>query len=301
KLAEYDIPGRVSHRIYERYQRALQAASAVDFGDLIVRVIELFRKHAEAAQRYSSRFRHILVDEFQDTNPAQYQLLRLLAQEHGNLCVVGDDDQSIYRWRGAEVDNILDFPRHFPGTKTIKLEQNYRSTGRILSAAHAVIEKNPRRAEKKLWTAAGEGEKLRVVLADDERDEAQRIGRLRDAAGRAGLSLWEPIESMERDPELAASARTKLLPFRELLRRMGEGVRKAPGAAEAIELVMRETGYEDRMRLEGEEGEDRLENLYELIGAAREFDAVWGAAATARFDADNEVRQRDTTATQTAT
>ena len=326
KPADYDVPGRISQRVYERYQRALQAASAVDFGE-----------------RYSSRFRHILVDEFQDTNPAQYQLLRLLAEEHGNLCVVGDDDQSIYRWRGAEVDNILDFPRHFPGTKTIKLEQNYRSTGRILSAAHAVIEKNPRRAEKKLWTAAGEGEKLHVVLADDERDEAQRIAqelyaenargtsygemavfyranaqsrtledglrarrvpyrvvrgrsfydraeikdvaaylrlcvnprsdvdllrivnmpprgigdttieRLRDSASRTGLSLWEAIESMERDPELAASARTKLLPFRELLRRMGEGVRKAPGAAEAIELVMRETGYEDRMRLEGEE------------------------------------------------
>jgi DNA helicase II / ATP-dependent DNA helicase PcrA len=371
KPADYDVPGRISQRVYDRYQRALQAASAVDFGDLIVRVIELFRRHPDILERYASRFRHILVDEFQDTNPAQYQLLRLLAEEHGNLCVVGDDDQSIYRWRGAEVDNILEFPRHFPGTRTIKLEQNYRSTGRILSAAHAVIEKNPRRAEKKLWTAAGEGEKLRVVLAEDERDEAQRIAqelyaenargtsygemaifyranaqsraledglrarrvpyrvvrgrsfydraeikdvaaylrlcvnprsdvdllrivntpprgigdttieRLRDSAGRTGLSLWEAIESMERDPELAASARTKLLPFRELLRRMGESIRNAPGAAEAIELVMRETGYEDRLRLEGEEGEDRLENLYELIGAAREFDALWGATATA--------------------
>src|SRR6266446_2511113 len=410
KPAEYDVPGRVSQRVYERYQRALQAASAVDFGDLIVRVIELFRKDPEIAQRYSSRFRHILVDEFQDTNPAQYQLLRMLAEEHGNLCVVGDDDQSIYRWRGAEVDNILDFPRHFPGTKIIKLEQNYRSTGRILSAAHAVIEKNPRRAEKKLWTAAGEGDKLRVLLAEDERDEAQRVAqelyaenargtsygemavfyranaqsraledglrarrvpyrvvrgrsfydraevkdvaaylrlcvnprsdvdllrivntpprgigdttieRLRDSAGRTGLSLWEAIESMERDPELAASARTKLGPFRDLLRRLGDAVRSAPGAADAIELVMSETGYEDRLRLEGEEGEDRLENLRELVGAAREFDAVWrearGASATttatatasttatttatasfdSEFDSDGEFRQRVSTA-----
>ena len=368
KLAEYDIPGRVSHRIYERYQRALQAASAVDFGDLIVRVIELFRKHPDLAERYSSRFRHILVDEFQDTNPAQYQLLRMLAEEHGNLCVVGDDDQSIYRWRGAEVDNILDFPRHFPGTNVVKLEQNYRSTGRILAAAHAVIEKNPRRTEKKLWTAAGEGEKLRVVLAEDERDEAQRVAqelyaenargtpysemavfyranaqsraledglrarrvpyrvvrgrsfydraevkdvaaylrlcvnprsdvdllriinnpprgigdttieRLRESATRTGLSLWEAIEAMEQDTELAASARTKLAPFRDLLRRLGDAVRAAPGASDAIELVMNETGYVDRLRLEGEEGEDRLENLLELLGAAREFDALWADA-----------------------
>ena len=368
KPADYDVPGRVSQKVYERYQRALQAASAVDFGDLIVRVIQLFREHPDIAQRYASRFRHILVDEFQDTNPAQYQLLRMLAEEHGNLCVVGDDDQSIYRWRGAEVDNILDFPRHFPGTRVVKLEQNYRSTGRILAAAHAVIEKNPRRAEKKLWTAAGEGDKLRVLLAEDERDEAQRIAqelyaenargtsysemavfyranaqsraledglrarrvpyrvvrgrsfydraevkdvaaylrlcvnprsdvdllrivnmpprgigdttieRLRDSAGRTGLSLWEAIESMERDPELAASARSKLGPFRDLLRRLGDAVRNAPGAADAIELVMSETGYEDRLRLEGEEGEDRLENLYELVGAAREFDGMWAEA-----------------------
>jgi DNA helicase-2/ATP-dependent DNA helicase PcrA len=375
KPADYDVPGRVSQRVYDRYQRALQAASAVDFGDLIVRVIELFREHPDIAQRYASRFRHVLVDEFQDTNPAQYQLLRMLAEEHGNLCVVGDDDQSIYRWRGAEVDNILDFPRHFPGTRVVKLEQNYRSSGRILAAAHAVIEKNPRRAEKKLWTAAGEGDKLRVLLAEDERDEAQRVAqelyaenargtsysemavfyranaqsraledglrarrvpyrvvrgrsfydraevkdvaaylrlcvnprsdvdllrivntpprgigdttieRLRDSAGRTGLSLWEAIESMERDPELAVSARSKLGPFRDLLRRLGDAIRNAPGAADAIELVMSETGYEDRLRLEGEEGEDRLENLYELVGAAREFDAVWaearGASATA--------------------
>ena len=388
KPADYDVPGRVSQRVYERYQRALQAASAVDFGDLIVRVIQLFREHPDVAQRYASRFRHVLVDEFQDTNPAQYQLLRMLAEEHGNLCVVGDDDQSIYRWRGAEVDNILDFPRHFPGTRVVKLEQNYRSTGRILAAAHAVIEKNPRRAEKKLWTAAGEGDKLRVLLAEDERDEAQRVAqelyaenargtsysemavfyranaqsraledglrarrvpyrvvrgrsfydraeikdvaaylrlcvnprsdvdllrivntpprgigdttieRLRDSAGRTGLSLWEAIESMERDPELAPSARTKLLPFRDLLRRIGEAVRGAPGAADAIELVMSETGYEDRLRLEGEEGEDRLENLYELVGAAREFDARW---AEARAASPTATATATTTTTATAT
>src|SRR5207253_3553836 len=107
---------------------------------------------------------------------------------------------------------------------------------------------------------------------------ATTIERLRDSAGRTGLSLWEAIESMERDPELAASARSKLGPFRDLLRRLGDAVRNAPGAADAIELVMSETGYEDRLRLEGEEGEERLENLYELVGAAREFDGTWAEA-----------------------
>src|SRR5262249_4046982 len=175
RVPEYDVPGKTAAKVYTQYQKALQASNAVDFGDLIVRVIELFKKRDEVLQGYAGRFRHILVDEFQDTNPAQYQLLKLLASVHGNLCVVGDDDQSIYRWRGAEVDNILDFPRHFPGTRTVRLEQNYRSTQRILSAAHAIIEKNERRAEKKLWTAAGEGEKVRVELSDDERDEASRV------------------------------------------------------------------------------------------------------------------------------
>ena len=151
------MPGRTALKVYQRYQSSLQATNAVDFGDLIVRVAELFHKRPDILNMYAGRFRHILVDEFQDTNPAQYHLLRLLASVHGNLCVVGDDDQSIYRWRGAEVDNILDFPKHFKGTKVVRLEQNYRSSGRILAAAHAIIEKNERRAEKKLWTAAGEG------------------------------------------------------------------------------------------------------------------------------------------------
>src|SRR5207302_617470 len=142
-------------------------------------------------QNYAGRFRHILVDEFQDTNPAQYQLLRLLASVHGNLCVVGDDDQAIYRWRGAEVDNILDFPKHFKDTKVVRLEQNYRSSGRILAAAHAIIEKNERRAEKKLWTAAGEGEKVRVFLAEDERDEGGRIASELYAQNARGTSYAE--------------------------------------------------------------------------------------------------------------
>src|SRR5467141_393703 len=159
QVAEYDVPGKTALQVYARYQAALQASNAVDFGDLIVRVIELFKKRDDILQGYAGRFRHILVDEFQDTNPAQYHLLRLLASVHGNLGVVGDDDQSIYRWRGAEVDNILDFPKHFPGTRVVRLEQNYRSSGRILAAAHAIIEKNERRARRSCGPRQARGRK----------------------------------------------------------------------------------------------------------------------------------------------
>src|SRR5467141_1735800 len=159
QVAEYDVPGKTALKVYARYQAALQASNAVDFGDLIVRVIELFKKRDDILQGYAGRFRHILVDEFQDTNPAQYQRLRLLASVHGNLGVVGDDDQSIYRWRGAEVDNILDFPKHFPGTRVVRLEQNYRSSGRILAAAHAIIEKNERRARRSCGPRQARGRK----------------------------------------------------------------------------------------------------------------------------------------------
>ena len=369
RVGDYDVPGKAALGVYRRYQAALQASNAVDFGDLIVRVLELFKKRDDILQNYAGRFRHVLVDEFQDTNPAQYQLLKLLASVHGNLCVVGDDDQSIYRWRGAEVDNILDFPRQFPGTKVVRLEQNYRSSGRILAAAHAIIEKNERRAEKKLWTAAGEGDKVRLVLAEDERDEGARVaselyaenargtaysemavfyranaqsraledalrarrvpyrvvrGRsfydraeikdvaaylrlcvnprsdgdllrvintpprgigdttvehLRASANRLGLSLWEALAS--DDPELPSNARTKLAPFKALMEKLRQGVASDAGAADAIERVIEETGYADRLRLEGEEGEDRLENLLELVGAAREFDRAWAGEAIA--------------------
>ena len=374
QVAEYDVPGKTALKVYARYQAALQASNAVDFGDLIVRVIELFKKRDDILQGYAGRFRHILVDEFQDTNPAQYQLLRLLASVHGNLGVVGDDDQSIYRWRGAEVDNILDFPKHFAGTRVVRLEQNYRSSGRILAAAHAIIEKNERRAEKKLWTAAGEGEKVRVFLAEDERDEGARIaselyaenargtaysemavfyranaqsraledalrarrvpyrvvrGRsfydraevkdiaaylrlcvnprsdgdllrvintpprgigdttvehLRASANRQGLSIWEALSSS--DPEMPSNARAKVAPFKALIDELRRGVAQDAGAADAIERVIDKTGYADRLRLEGEEGEDRLENLLELVGAAREFDRAWAGELRQPLDSE---------------
>jgi DNA helicase-2/ATP-dependent DNA helicase PcrA len=176
---------RLAHEMYDRYQKALTAANAVDFGDLLLRLVELFEKSPDVLLRYQRRFKHIMVDEFQDTNPVQYRILRMLAGDGRGLCVVGDDDQAIYRWRGADVKNLLSFPEHFPGTRIVKLEQNYRSSQVILDAAHAVITRNPRRMDKKLWTEQSGGAPLELVVARDERDEAGRIADMvRTSIGR---------------------------------------------------------------------------------------------------------------------
>lgn len=161
--------------IYPRYQKALKAYNAVDFDDLLLFSVQLLTQHPDLLESYRQRFQYQMVDEYQDTNPVQYRLLKLLAGGHGNLCVVGDDDQSIYAFRGADVGNILDFEKDFPGTKVIKLEQNYRSTGHILAAANAVIRNNDKRREKALWTDSGEGAKIKYLLAEDSEDEARQI------------------------------------------------------------------------------------------------------------------------------
>ena len=160
--------------VYPRYQKALKAFNAVDFDDLLMFTVQLFEQHADLLKHYCARFQYQMVDEYQDTNPVQYRLLKLLASDHGNLCVVGDDDQSIYAFRGADVANILDFERDFPGTEVIKLEQNYRSTGNILAAANAVITNNLKRKEKALWTDSGSGSKIEYLLCEDGEDEARQ-------------------------------------------------------------------------------------------------------------------------------
>jgi len=161
--------------IYPRYQRSLKAFNAVDFDDLLMFTVQLLEQHPDLQKDYCERFQYQMVDEYQDTNPVQYRLLKLLASGHGNLCVVGDDDQSIYAFRGADVANILDFEKDFPRTKVIKLEQNYRSTGNILNAANAVIKNNLQRKEKVLWTASGAGDKLNYQLCEDGEDEARQV------------------------------------------------------------------------------------------------------------------------------
>jgi DNA helicase-2/ATP-dependent DNA helicase PcrA len=175
--------------IYRNYQARLTTLNACDFGDLLLHNIELFQKHPEVLEKYQQQFKYILVDEYQDTNVAQYLWLRLLAQGHRNLCVVGDDDQSVYGWRGAEVENILKFEQDFPGAKVIRLEQNYRSTPHILAAASGLIAKNAGRLGKTLWTERAEGEKVRLTSAWDGEEEARQIGEEIEALQRKGHSL----------------------------------------------------------------------------------------------------------------
>lgn len=161
--------------VYREYQAALKKNNALDFDDLIMKTVELFKADAEVLDYYQERFRYIMVDEYQDTNTAQFELIRVLASKYQNLCVVGDDDQSIYKFRGANIYNILNFEKHFPNAKVIKLEQNYRSTQRILDAANGVIQNNEGRKEKALWTANGEGEKIDFQQFEIAQEEAQYI------------------------------------------------------------------------------------------------------------------------------
>ncbi|MGI6005699.1 MAG: ATP-dependent helicase [Christensenellales bacterium] len=160
-------------QIYRAYARNLKANNAMDFDDLILNVLTLFADHPDILAAYAARFCYIHVDEYQDTNQAQYMLVRLLAGYHGNICVVGDDDQSIYGWRGADIGNILNFERDYPGARVVRLEQNYRSMGNILNAANSVIEHNTQRKSKRLWTDRGDGERVEVISVSDEHSEAR--------------------------------------------------------------------------------------------------------------------------------
>ncbi len=175
--------------LYAQYQDRLRTLNACDFGDLLLHMLVIFRGHADVLEAYRDRFRYLLVDEYQDTNQGQYEWLKLLADPRRNLCVVGDDDQSIYSWRGAEVANILRFEKDFPGAKIIRLEQNYRSTSHILAAADGLITHNAGRLGKTLWTEAGEGEKVRVIGIWDGPEEARRIGEQAETHMRSGGSL----------------------------------------------------------------------------------------------------------------
>ena len=180
KSGTADYRGQKIHDVMVRYEQRLRGANALDFDDLLMKTLQLFLDHPPVLEYYQQRFRYVHVDEYQDTNYAQYQLVRLLTRESRNLCVVGDDDQSIYGWRGADIRNILDFEKDYPDAAVIKLEQNYRSTANILDAANQIIAHNAGRKEKELWTEDGEGEKIALYCAGDEREEAAWIaGRIR--------------------------------------------------------------------------------------------------------------------------
>jgi superfamily I DNA/RNA helicase len=180
----------LAEHVRSRYESALRACNAVDFDDLILLTLRLFKEHPEALEACRAKYRYVMVDEYQDTNAAQFQLVQALTQEHRNLCVVGDDDQSIYGWRGADISNLLDMEKHFPETKVIKLEQNYRSTNTILNAANAIITHNLRRRGKKLWSQKGDGQKILLHTFADDEEEARTLAEQIEYARLARRVPW---------------------------------------------------------------------------------------------------------------
>ena len=188
---ENNYKTKAIYLVYREYQKRLRQNNAMDFDDILLNTVKLFERNEEILLRYQERFQYIMVDEYQDTNHIQYRLIRQLADRHHNLCVVGDDDQCIYQWRGADIRNILDFESDFPEAKVIKLEQNYRSKGNILDAAYSVIRNNRGRKSKKLWTDRDSGEKLRYYRANNDHEEAAYVARQIGHMNRAGRPLTD--------------------------------------------------------------------------------------------------------------
>jgi len=199
----FDFTSRTTARVYADYQRLLKEQNACDFDDLLMIVAWMLDRHESVRADLSDRFRYLLIDEYQDTNHAQYLIAARLAQAHGNICATGDPDQSIYAWRGADIQNILDFEHDYPEAVVVRLEQNFRSTGAILSAASALIEKNKRRKHKALWTDGPRGERIRVWRCEDERVEAETIAtdvlQYCDGGGRPGdVAVFYRINALTR-------------------------------------------------------------------------------------------------------
>ncbi len=202
------VDHEVLTRVRKRYEESLRSQNALDFDDLLLKVLELFQRENGIADVYAQRFRHVLVDEYQDTNRVQYLLTRRLAAWHGNLTVCGDPDQSIYAWRGADIKNILDFERDFPAARTVRLEQNYRSSGMILKAAESVIRKNRGRHDKRIWSEKPEGARIVLLQCADEDDEAREVAaqiRALHAAGTplSGIAIFYRVNFMQRALESA--------------------------------------------------------------------------------------------------
>lgn len=195
--AHYPFQKNVA-KVYKEYEVRRKVAQALDFDDLLIEAVRLLRENKEVREKWRAQFEYILIDEYQDTNAAQYHLVKLLVNDQQNLCVVGDDWQSIYSWRGADFTNILNFERDFPGAKVVKLEQNYRSTGNILEAAHAVIMKNTQRTDKKLWTAEGDGAPVQVHGVYDEAEEARQVADRISAQVSIGARRYDDFAVLYR-------------------------------------------------------------------------------------------------------
>jgi DNA helicase-2/ATP-dependent DNA helicase PcrA len=205
---------RTVHLVYERYQRLLKQANALDFDDLLLMAIRLFQADPQLLLRYQERFQYIMVDEYQDTNRAQYLLIKMLASGHRNLFVIGDDWQSVYSWRGADYRNILDFEKDYPDAQVIKLEQNYRSTQKILAAAQSVIDKNVTRSHKLLWTERGEGLPVSLVECLNEKDEAEFTCReIRGLLGHTGATSYDDCVILYRTNAQSRSLEEALLKY----------------------------------------------------------------------------------------
>lgn len=214
-----DIKDKMTARVYGSYENTLKKNNAMDFDDLLLNAVRLFEKDEAVLLKYQNRFRYIMVDEYQDTNRLQYTFIKMLAEAHNNICVVGDDDQCIYQWRGADIRNILEFEKDFRDAKVVKLEQNYRSTSTILDAAHSVIENNRGRKAKKLWTDNEEGHKIVYFRAEDERDEAyfvaSEINRMKSSSHPySDFAILYRTNSQSRTFEEALSRRE--IPYRVL-------------------------------------------------------------------------------------
>jgi DNA helicase II / ATP-dependent DNA helicase PcrA len=208
-FADPNIAALAQH-VASRYQSALRACNAVDFDDLILLTLQLFTEHADALEVCRDKYKYVMVDEYQDTNGAQFQLVHRLTSGHGNLCVVGDDDQSIYGWRGAEIANLLDMEKYFPKVKVIRLEQNYRSTNTILNAANAVIKNNVRRRQKHLWSQNGQGAKILLHTFSDDEAEAKNTAEQIEYARLARRVPWSEQAILFRTNQQARPMETAL-------------------------------------------------------------------------------------------
>ncbi|HEC21147.1 MAG TPA: ATP-dependent DNA helicase PcrA, partial [Candidatus Peregrinibacteria bacterium] len=357
-------------KVYPLYQKELRKNNALDFDDLIMITVELFQKYESILDKYQSRWQYVLVDEYQDTNEAQYQLVKLLAEGHRNLCVVGDPDQMIYSWRGANIQNILNFEKDYPEAKVIKLEQNYRSTQNILKAANAVIYKNRKRVEKELWTDNEEGSKVMLGECDSERHEAdyliqkikeekdfkykdfvilyrmnaqsrvleeaflrhgipykiiggvrfysrkeikdilaylrlihnpyddvsllriintppRKIGArtlqiLQEEASQSYTSLYSVIERIDKLPDLNEGKRETFRKFRDVIKKL-QSLNGQMNASHLIKELLIESGYKKFLQNGSEEGEIRMENVWELVSVAQKYDDLEPGVSLATF------------------
>lgn len=345
----------LAHRIWERYEKKLEEQKSFDFDDLIQKPLFLLRENEKIRNYYQNLWKYIHIDEYQDTNTAQYEISKILAEKHGNICVVGDSDQAIYSWRQADYKNILNFEKNFPGTKTVLLEENYRSTKNILNAANEVIKKNKQRKEKNLFTSRNGGEKIRVYSAFDEGDEArwiiQKIKEIIGSGARPdeiavlyranfqsrileekflrsnvayqilGTRFYErkevkdvvammryamnidDLQSMERiinipargigdvsfakivsgqESVLPQRLQEKLKDFRVMTAKFKEVILKEK-LSDSIKYIVKNSGIAEALKKEGDDGEERIENLKELVTIASKYDFLPPDEAVDKF------------------